>query len=87
MSEHRVTFQSDGVTIPLSTIVGGSQLGVLQRLNDGLDEAEVDHATIVAKLAEAREEVDRLELALARADSRVVAWRDAHAAAKRAFGL
>lgn len=75
-----------GVTIPLSTIVGGSETGVLQYLRDGLTEAQHELALASDQLGRAREVVQQRELALARAEAKAASWRTAHEAAKTAFG-
>lgn len=74
-----------GVTIPLSTIVGGSETGVLQHLRAGLDEALAELAVATAALGEARGVVDRAELQLARAEARAASWRLALESAEAAF--
>lgn len=87
MSEPVYRDTAAGVTIPLSTIIGGSQTGVLKHLKEGLEDAAVALAMRAGELRDAQAVVERLELAVARAESKVDAWRTAHDAAKAAFDL
>jgi hypothetical protein len=75
-----------GVTIPLSTIVEGSKAGVLSHLRNGLAEAETTLEAAGLAVTDARCEMERAEIAYVRAEAKATAWRNAHDAAKKAFG-
>lgn len=85
MSAEPTFIDPAGVTIPLSTIVGGQQSGVLKHLEAGLGAAKERRARAVEHLDRARAEFDAARLGYERSEAGVSAWQIALDSARKAF--